>query len=224
MDINIYTDGSFKGGLSKGFGGWAFAIEGERVIKRSGSVFDTTANRMELTAVLEGLVFAVQNTDRPLKEVHFRVHSDSAYVVNVIEKGWLFDWAEKLDWQNTIGEVKNKDLWQAVYYLVRLLPQVTFIHVRGHTGIELNELCDKLAKEEAQALMEEFETPEEAAARREFVRSNYNRRKNRTQRLASYRNPVKLLNRKQVEAQRAQHARKRDERSKSDSGAQASEV
>jgi ribonuclease HI len=107
----------------------------------SGGEAHTTNNRMELTAVIEGL--------KQLKEpcdVH--IVSDSSYVVKAINE-WLSNWIKK-----DFAKVKNVDLWQR--YLEAAKPhRVRATWVRGHSGHEENEICDKLARDEAEKIKAE---------------------------------------------------------------------
>lgn len=103
---------------------------------------NTTNNRMELLAVIAGL----EALKRPCK---VRIISDSQYVVNAIEKGWLRGWQAK-GWRKADkSQVLNQDLWK------RLIPmlakhEVTFEWTRGHSGNVENERCDVLAVEASQ--------------------------------------------------------------------------
>jgi ribonuclease HI len=93
----------------------------------------TTNNRMELLAVIAGL----ESLKRPGTEV--TVVSDSKYVVDAVEKGWVFDWEKK-----GFAKKKNPDLWKRFLAAYRK-HRVKFQWVRGHTGHPQNELCDRLA-------------------------------------------------------------------------------
>ena len=95
---------------------------------------------MELTAVIEGL--------KKLKfPCEVDICSDSAYVVNAFEQKWIYGWLKK-DWKNSSGEeVKNKELWQALYNLIKI-HDVKFIKVKGHSDNEFNNRCDELARGE----------------------------------------------------------------------------
>ena len=139
--IKIYTDGACSG--NPGPGGFCAILtygENEKVI--SGGEKVTTNNRMELLAVISAL--------EALKEpCHVEVVSDSKYVVDDIEKGWLASWQAK-GWRKADKKpVLNVELWQ------RLLPQlqrhvVRFTWIRGHAGHPYNERCDAVAVSESQ--------------------------------------------------------------------------
>lgn len=135
--VTIYTDGACSG--NPGIGGWAAVLTYKGVSKEiSGYDKNTTNNRMELFAVIEGL--------RALKEsCECDVCTDSQYVADAFNKGWLDDWQKK-GWR-TAGksDVKNVDLWQALLFEIER-HKVTFVKVKGHADVELNERCDFLAR------------------------------------------------------------------------------
>ncbi|WP_346417602.1 ribonuclease HI [Deinococcus sp. LM3] len=125
------TDGACSG--NPGPGGWACILSmGEHVKELSGGEAQTTNNRMELTALLEGL----QALRKPCA-VH--VVSDSRYVIDAFEKDWLSSWQRK-NWKS----VKNSDLWQALTQAARG-HTLTFEWVQGHAGHPENERADQLA-------------------------------------------------------------------------------
>ena len=99
---------------------------------------NTTNNIMELTAVIEAL--------KMLKyPCEVNLYSDSAYVVNAFEKGWIYNWL-KNNWKTSGKEpVKNKELWQELYNLTKI-HEVTFNKVKGHADNEYNNRCDELAR------------------------------------------------------------------------------
>ena len=141
--VNVYTDGACKG--NPGAGGWAAILEfGGKEKELSGGDKLTTNNRMELIAAIEGL--------KALKEpCRVTLYSDSQYLVNAINKGWLDSWKAK-GWRKADkSPVLNDDLWKE---LVELLDvhSVEFIWVRGHDGHAYNERCDALASGYAEKL------------------------------------------------------------------------
>lgn len=142
-EIEIYTDGACSG--NPGVGGWAaILIYRGKEKEISGSELETTNNRMELKAVIMGLT--------ALKEkCSVKLYSDSAYVVNSINNGWLFSWALN-NWK-TAGKdpVANRDLWEQLLELTKKHP-TTFIKVKGHSDNEFNNRCDKLAVSEIKKL------------------------------------------------------------------------
>ena len=142
--VNIYTDGACKG--NPGSGGWAAILEFEgREKELCGGEKSTTNNRMELTAAIEGL--------KALKtECIVDLYSDSQYLVNAINKGWLENWKKK-GWRKADKSVVlNDDLWKELDELLSK-HEVTFIWVRGHDGHEYNERCDVLASTKAESLV-----------------------------------------------------------------------
>ena len=130
--IYLYTDGASSG--NPGPGGWgAVLVCGELRKEMSGGFARTTNNRMELTAVIEGLK-AIKWEDAEVE-----VWSDSQYVVKAVTEGWLENWIRK-QWK----KVKNPDLWQEFLTLYRR-HRVTFHWIKGHAGHPENERCDTLA-------------------------------------------------------------------------------
>lgn len=134
--VTIYTDGACSG--NPGPGGWGAILIYEDIKKEiSGAKADTTNNIMEITAVLEAL--------KLLKvECEVKVYSDSAYVVNAFNQGWIENW-KKNNWK-TAGKdpVKNRELWEELYELTQK-HKVEFIKVKGHSDNEFNNRCDELA-------------------------------------------------------------------------------
>ena len=133
----IYTDGGCRG--NPGIGGWGCILNYNNNIKElCGSAQNTTNNRMELTAVIEGL--------RVLKQpCEIALYSDSKYVCDGIEK-WLDNWIQK-KWLNSQKKpVLNKDLWQQLSQLLQT-HSVTCHWVKGHSGHPENERADTLANE-----------------------------------------------------------------------------
>lgn len=144
--LHIYTDGACSG--NPGFGGWACVLLYRGYKKElSGGCVSTTNNRMELTAVIEAL--------RCLKQhVPTIVYSDSSYVVNAFNQGWVISWQAN-NWLNsTKKEVSNKDLWQDLISLVEEY-NVTFVKVKGHSDNQYNNRCDELAVAEWKKLKQQ---------------------------------------------------------------------
>ncbi len=147
-EIKIYTDGSCL--ENPGRGGYCAILQAfkdgnlikEKIVK--GSEEHTTNNRMELKAVIEALK-ALKETDKKIT-----IYTDSQYVANGITK-WLKTWVKK----NFEG-VKNEDLWKELYELLKKY-NVEVIWIRSHQkgkgyDHDINNLCDKIAKEEAMKL------------------------------------------------------------------------
>ena len=136
-EVILYTDGACSG--NPGPGGWAaLIIDGgeERVV--SGAETDTTNQRMELRAAIEGL--AALSGCRLV-----RLHSDSAYVVNCFRDRWWERW-EQAGWLRAGRQpIANRDLWERLLAEARR-HQVTWVKVAGHAGDPLNERVDRLAR------------------------------------------------------------------------------
>ena len=138
--VTIYTDGACSG--NPGPGGWGAILEWQGHEKElSGGEAQTTNNRMELTAVLTALSL--------LKEpCTVELYSDSKYVVDAIDKGWLYGWQKK-GWIKADKEpVLNVDLWQQLLPLLAR-HNVRLHWVKGHAENEKNNRCDQLAVAES---------------------------------------------------------------------------
>jgi ribonuclease HI len=135
--IDIYTDGGCHG--ISGRGGWAAMIyDGSGPVEISGYGTDTTNQRMELRAAIEGLGFLEQPSQ-------VRLYSDSAYLINGMKQRWHLKW-EQNGWKTANKKpVKNDDLWKELVELSRF-HTVTWMKVRGHAGIGANERCDALVR------------------------------------------------------------------------------
>ncbi len=134
--VTIYTDGACSG--NPGNGGYgAVLIYGKHKKEISSGEYNTTNNRMELTAAIKALEL--------LKEpCEVLLYSDSAYMVNAFNQNWIDAW-QKNDYKGSDKkEIKNKDLWQTLINLTNT-HKVTFIKVKGHADNEYNNRCDYLA-------------------------------------------------------------------------------
>jgi len=134
----IYTDGACSG--NPGPGGWgALLMYGSVTRELSGYSPATTNNRMELTAAIE----ALEALREPCKVDLF---SDSSYLVNAINEGWLKRWVVN-NWKTAAKKnVENPDLWLKILKLIKL-HNVTFHKVKGHSDNPYNNRCDVLARE-----------------------------------------------------------------------------
>lgn len=135
--VLIYTDGACSG--NPGVGGWAAILMYNGHSKEiSGYNKDTTNNRMELFAIIQGLAALKESCE-------VEVYSDSAYAVDAINKGWLQNW-QRSNWKTADKkDVKNRDLWTDLSLKISR-HNVTFIKVKGHSDNEYNNRCDELAR------------------------------------------------------------------------------
>ena len=137
--VHLFTDGACSG--NPGPGGWAYILKhpsSGSVREDSGGERSTTNNRMELTAVIEGLEALSRSSSVDL-------YSDSQYVLNGL-KDWMEGWKKK-GWKTAAKKpVKNVELWQALDHL-KSKHEIRFHWVRGHAGHPENERCDELAVE-----------------------------------------------------------------------------
>lgn len=137
--IEIYTDGSSLG--NPGPGGYGIVMKYKGKGKRVSQGYQlTTNNRMELMGVVEAL--RSLNDTALDKEIH--IYSDSKYVIDAVEKKWVFGWVKK-----GFLNKKNEDLWKR--FLNEYAKYKVYFHwVKGHSGHTENEICDKLAKQAAE--------------------------------------------------------------------------
>ena len=135
--VILYTDGACSG--NPGIGGYAgILIYGKVEREYSGADAQTTNNRMEVLAVIEGL----KRLKEPCK---VDIFSDSAYTVNAFLEGWIYGW-KKNGWKKADGKsVQNVDLWEELYNLTKI-HEITFHKVAGHADNERNNRCDALAR------------------------------------------------------------------------------
>ena len=131
----LWTDGSAE--PNPGPGGWAVIDATTKQPVLTGSEDHTTNIRMEGTALKEAMNYAAAHHES------LEIHTDSEFLVNVLTK-WAPAW-EKNGWQKKSGPIKNLDLVQELYQLYQD-NDVKLIWVKGHAGLELNELADKAAK------------------------------------------------------------------------------
>lgn len=137
--IEIWCDGAYSS--SDDCGGWAFVIKlpnnpfCELV---SGAERATTSQRMEMTALL----MALRHIKAP---AHIVIHIDSAYVKNCFVRGWYRKWQSN-GWRNAEGKpVANRDLWSALIQEMARPLSIKWVKVKGHRGIEFNEIVDRAA-------------------------------------------------------------------------------
>lgn len=139
--VHVYTDGSSRG--NPGPGGYGIVMEwvGRPYVKEFSQGFrKTTNNRMELLAVIVAL-------EQLKKEgIQVKVFTDSKYVVDAVEKGWVFGWEKK-----AYKDKKNPDLWKRFLKIYRN-HEVSFQWIKGHNNHKQNERCDFLAVESSKKL------------------------------------------------------------------------
>lgn len=133
-EIVIYTDGAARGNPGPGGLGVIMKYRNHRKELSEGYKM-TTNNRMELLAVVRGLEQLKKDN------MKVRVYTDSRYVADAVNKGWVFNWESK-----RFKKKKNTDLWIRFLELYRK-HSVTFVWVKGHASILENEKCDRLAVE-----------------------------------------------------------------------------
>lgn len=145
-EVIVYTDGACSG--NPGPGGWgAILIYGKQQKEICGASPATTNNRMEMQAALE----ALQILTEPCL---VRLHSDSAYLVNAFNAGWIENWLKR-GWKKADKKpVENQDLWQQLLVAVQR-HEVLWIKVKGHADDELNNAVDRLA---VQAMQDALKT------------------------------------------------------------------
>ena len=153
MRVNVYTDGACSGNPGKGGYGIVMEWVGKPYKKEFSEGYRlTTNNRMELLAV----IVALEQLKREGMQVI--VFSDSKYVVDAVEKGWVFGWVKK-----GFKDKKNPDLWRR-FLKVYKKHQVKFKWIKGHNDHPQNERCDQLAvaaaKKETLLVDEGFENKE----------------------------------------------------------------
>lgn len=135
--IVLYCDGACSG--NPGPGGWgSLLIFGDKQKELSGFEPETTNNRMELLAPIQGLAILKEQCE-------VDIYTDSAYVYNAFEKGWLNGW-QKNGWKTSKREpVLNQDLWKKLLQMVST-HKVHWHKVKGHSDNEGNNRCDELAR------------------------------------------------------------------------------
>jgi ribonuclease HI len=138
--VILYTDGACSG--NPGPGGWgAMLIWNGKRKEISGGEPDTTNNRMEMRAVIEGL----KALNKPC---HVKIHSDSALIINAFTKGWIKSWQKK-GWRKADKKpVENRELWEEMLNVSKP-HKLSWIKVKGHSDDELNNRVDELAVSES---------------------------------------------------------------------------
>ncbi|MBN1250547.1 MAG: ribonuclease HI [Bacteroidales bacterium] len=144
-NIIIYTDGAARG--NPGPGGYGTVLISGKHRKELSDGFNlTTNNRMELLAVIAGLEALKKEGS------NVTIYSDSKYVVDSVEKNWVFNWEKK-----SFKDKKNPDLWKRFLKIYKK-HNIKFVWIKGHANIKENERCDQLAVEASfkSSLKEDF--------------------------------------------------------------------
>jgi ribonuclease HI len=140
--IIIYSDGACSGNqFSNNKGGWGAVLKyGDSVKEIYGGEHNTTNQRMEIIACIKALE-QMKTSSLPIV-----IYSDSAYLVNCMNQQWYKKW-ETNGWKNMKKKpVENRDLWEQLITLIKKY-RIRFQKVEGHTGVELNERADQLARQ-----------------------------------------------------------------------------
>ena len=137
--VTLYTDGACSG--NPGPGGYGAILIYKGIEKEiSGGEVETTNNKMEIMAVIKGLEYLKEPCD-------VTIYSDSAYVVNTIEKGWIYSW-KKNNWiKSDKKPALNPDLWSELLELTAK-HEMHYHWVKGHADNKYNERCDRMAVSE----------------------------------------------------------------------------
>lgn len=137
-NVVIYTDGACSGNPGPGGYGAILMYEGNKK-EISGSETSTTNNRMEMMAVVKALEILKY-------PCNVELYSDSSYVVDSIEKGWIYSWMKKNWIKSNKEKVKNIDLWKMIMDYMQI-HNIKFNKVKGHSDNEFNNRCDELARQ-----------------------------------------------------------------------------
>jgi len=139
-EVHIWSDGACSGNPGEGGYSAAMMISNDTALYASGYEEYTTNNRMELMGFLIAVEMAKKDPD--FRSTRWIIHTDSKYISNSLELGWLNNWIKK----GIISKKKNPDLW---ILISRSLKDALNIHVewcKGHSGIQGNELVNELAR------------------------------------------------------------------------------
>lgn len=149
--VKLVCDGSCL--RQQGAGGWAYRFEyRDRVYKDSDGAYPVTNNEMELEAVRRGLLAVKRHCHG--RDLHILVISDSRYVIRGASE-WIANWRRRR-WVTLDGKpVSNRSQWEDIDRLASLFSKVTWKWVRGHSGHELNEIVDELARDAARRVQRE---------------------------------------------------------------------
>lgn len=135
--IELWTDGSCNHKSKLGGIGILCLKDRRRLFKKGIGFKNTTISRMEIWAVLIGLLKILELN---LQNEEIVVYSDSMLVINAVKKEWIKSWSLK-----AFYNIKNSELWIYMNALLTEFKDIDFVHVKGHSGITNNEICDFLA-------------------------------------------------------------------------------
>jgi len=139
----IYTDGACQ--PNPGRGGWAFILfpenDPKNKIVKQGNSLESTNNKMELQAILEGMQYFLDNIWTGSEQLH--IYSDSKYLVNGIND-WVDGWSNRQWIKSDKKPVLNKEIWERILVLKNKINPIA-IHIDGHSGNVINEEVDQLA-------------------------------------------------------------------------------
>ena len=170
IEINVYSDGACTMGKKyapHNPGGWGALVMGDngnKIVKKSGYAKNTTSIRMEMEGFMcglkEGILMAVneytndKNPDR-FQNVNIYIHTDSAFIVNAINKGWYNNWKAQHWLKTDMEPISNLDLWRKYEDLLCWLDvindiegdrfKIHVIKVKGHSGNQYNDIVDTMA-------------------------------------------------------------------------------
>ena len=152
--VRIYTDGGCRGnGKENSLGAWAYVILNEdssTIVEENAQVEPNcfTNIRAEMFAVTEGLKAVAMRTEiDKMGETQVEVITDSKFICDCINKGWVDSWIENNWIKKDKKPVANKDLWEMFLAIETLFNHVSFIHCKGHNGVTFNERCDTLVNQ-----------------------------------------------------------------------------
>lgn len=147
MEFTIYCDGSTRGnGKENAVGAWAWLVhEGGNIVhKDCRTVIGATNQQMELIAAIKALEHVTSALMCPMHD-KVVVYTDSAYLHNCYTQKWYRNW-QMNGWKNSKKQpVANKDLWEKLIPYFEM-PEVEFVKVKGHAGVEYNEIVDTMAQ------------------------------------------------------------------------------
>jgi ribonuclease HI len=182
--ITIFTDGSSRG--NPGPGGWgSIVVTADTVAELGGAQKNSTNNKMELSAVIQGLKHAAENA----KDERIQIYTDSSYVINGITK-WIHGWKRNGWITKTKEDVSNKDLWMRLDEVLNAIgtKNVSWEYVGGHVGIAGNERCDIIATSFADGhpvrlydgSLSQYQIPNILDVSRDAVKAELKKKKSRT--------------------------------------------